>query len=42
MNQPSFFDLIDRTKKLTAMGDPLVAFDKQIKWEEFRASKPCS
>ena len=37
MNQPGFFDLINRTKKLTAMGDPLVSLNKQIKWEEFRA-----
>ena len=36
MNQPSFFDLIDRNKKLTQMGDPLIVLNAQINWEEFR------
>ena len=38
MNQPGFFDLIARTKKLTEMGDPLVALNEQINWEEFRSN----
>lgn len=37
MNQPGFFDLANRIKKLTAMGDPLVQLNDQINWEEFRS-----
>lgn len=37
MNQPGFFDLIERTEKLTKMGDPLVALNEQVNWEEFRS-----
>ena len=36
MNQPGFFDLDNRTKKLTLMGDPLVNLNQQVKWENFR------
>lgn len=35
--QPSFFDVDERTKKLTEMGDPLVGLNKLIDWEGFRA-----
>lgn len=38
INQPGFFDVMDRIQKLTAMGDPLVPLNQQIKWEEFRIS----
>lgn len=36
--QPSFFDVQERTAKLTEMGDPLVGLNQQIDWEPFRAS----
>jgi hypothetical protein len=36
--QPGFFDIQERTTKLTEMGDPLVALKGLIDWEEFR---PC-
>ena len=35
--QPGFFDMAERTTKLTQMGDPLVGLDSQINWEAFRA-----
>lgn len=34
--QPGFFDIHERTAKLTEMGDPLVGLDKLIDWESFR------
>lgn len=34
--QPGFFDLEERTAKLTEMGDPLVGLNAQIDWEAFR------
>lgn len=34
--QPGFFDLAERTGKLTEMGDPLVGLNAQIDWEAFR------
>jgi IS5 family transposase len=36
--QPSFFDIQERSAKLTEMGDPLVGLNEQINWEAFRAS----
>jgi len=36
--QPGFFDIHDRTAKLTEMGDPLVGLNEQIDWEAFRPS----
>ena len=36
--QPGFFDINERTAKLTEMGDPLVALKKLIDWE---ALDPC-
>ena len=36
--QPSFFDVHERTAKLTEMGDPLVGLNEQIDWEAFRPS----
>ena len=36
--QPGFFDIHERTAKLTEMGDPLVALKGLIDWEAFR---PC-
>ena len=35
--QPGFFDIAERTAKLTQMGDPLVGLNGQINWEAFRA-----
>lgn len=35
-HQPGFFDINERTAKLTAMGDPLVGLKAQINWEAFR------
>lgn len=35
--QPGFFDIDERTEKLTAMGDPLVGLNTQIDWEAFRS-----
>ena len=37
MGQPGFFDIGERTAKLTQMGDPLVGLNEQIQWEAFRA-----
>lgn len=37
MNQPGFFDLMNRVQKLTEMGDPLVQLNSQIDWEDFRS-----
>lgn len=34
--QPGFFDIRQRTEKLTEMGDPLVGLNEQINWETFR------
>ena len=34
--QPGFFDIAERTAKLTRMGDPLVGLNEQIHWEAFR------
>ncbi len=34
--QPSFFDVHERTAKLTEMGDPLVELNERIDWEAFR------
>ena len=36
--QPGFFDIHERTAKLTEMGDPLVGLNEQIDWEVFRPS----
>src|SRR5450830_1821640 len=36
--QPSFFDVHERTAKLTEMGDPLVGLNERIDWETFRPS----
>ncbi len=36
LNQPGFFDLMDRADKLTKLGDPLVALNRNINWEAFR------
>jgi len=36
-HQPGFFDINERTAKLTAMGDPLVGLNAQIDWEAFRS-----
>ena len=35
--QPGFFDIEERTQKLTQMGDPLVALNAHVDWEAFRA-----
>ncbi|MEO6021673.1 MAG: hypothetical protein ABIP64_00850 [Burkholderiales bacterium] len=35
--QPGFFDIEERAKKLTPMGDPLIALNAPIDWEAFRA-----
>ena len=35
--QPGFFDIEERAKKLTQMGDPLIALNAQVDWEAFRA-----
>ena len=34
--QPGFFDIHERTAKLTEMGDPLVGLKEHIDWEAFR------
>lgn len=34
--QPGFFDIAERTGKLTEMGDPLVGLNAKIDWEAFR------
>ena len=34
--QPGFFDIAERTAKLTQMGDPLVGLNERINWEAFR------
>ncbi len=36
--QPGFFDIYERSVKLTEIGDPLVALQGLIDWEAFR---PC-
>jgi len=36
--QPGFFDIHERTAKLTELGDPLVGLKEQIDWEAFRPS----
>jgi hypothetical protein len=36
--QPGFFDIHERTGKLTEIGDPLVGLNEQIDWEAFRPS----
>ena len=36
VKQPGFFDIAERTNKLTEMGDPLVGLNAQIDWEAFR------
>ena len=35
--QPGFFDIEERTKKLTQLGDPLIAPNAHVDWEAFRA-----
>ena len=35
--QPGFFDIEERAKKLTQMGDPLIALNAHVDWEAFRA-----
>lgn len=35
-HQPGFFDIAERTAKLTHLGDPLVGLNAQINWEAFR------
>jgi len=37
MKYPGFFDIAERTEKLTRMGDPLVGLNERIDWEAFRA-----
>lgn len=37
VSQPGFFDIAERTGKLTEMGDPLVGLNTQIDWEAFRS-----
>ena len=34
--QPGFFDIAERTDKLTKMGDPWVGLNEQINWEAYR------
>lgn len=34
--RPGFFDITERTGKLTEMGDPLVGLNAKIEWEAFR------
>jgi len=36
MGQLGLFDLDERTKKLTQMGDPLVGLNERVNWEAFR------
>ena len=35
--QSGFFDIQERTAKLTQMGDPLIALNAHVDWEAFRA-----
>ena len=35
--QPEFFDIQERTAKLTQMDDPLIALNAHVDWEAFRA-----
>ena len=35
--QPGFFDIQERTAKLTQMGDPLITLNAHVDWEAFRA-----
>ena len=37
--QPEFFDLIERTDKLTKMGDPLVGLNAKVDWGVFRPAR---
>lgn len=34
--QPGFFDLSERSNKLTQMGERLIGLNSQINWEAFR------
>lgn len=36
VKKPGFFDIAERTNKLTEMGDPLVGLNARIDWEAFR------
>jgi len=36
VKQPGFFDLAERTNKLTEMGGSLVGLNAKIDWEAFR------
>ena len=36
VKQPEFFDIAERTNKLTEMGDPLDGLNAKIDWEAFR------
>ncbi len=36
VKQPGFFDITERTEKLTQLGDPLVELKARINWEAFR------
>jgi hypothetical protein len=36
VKQPGFFDIAERTNKLTKMGDPLVGLNAKIDLEAFR------
>ena len=36
-SQPGFFDIAERTAKLTQLGDPLVGLNGRINWEAFRS-----
>ena len=35
--QPGYFDIRERTARLTQMGDPLIALNARVDWEAFRA-----
>ena len=37
MTQLGFFDIAERSAKLTQVGDPLAGLNSQISWEAFRA-----
>lgn len=37
--QPGFFDVDERTIRLTKIGDPFVLIKEQIDWESFQAPK---
>lgn len=36
LNQPGFFNISERARQLTTLGDPLVALNARIDWEAFR------